>query len=58
MPPLMLELSDKECMRIEAVLMDDDAEEALLFVKEVIKPKVRAKGSTALDTHKSTGVMT
>jgi len=58
MPPLMLELSDQECMRIEAILMDDDTAEALLFVKEVIKPKVRAKGSTALDTHKSTGVMT
>ncbi len=58
MSPLMLELSDKECMRIEAILMDNDAEEALLFVKDVIKPKVRARGSTTLDTHKSTGVMT
>jgi len=58
MSPLILELSDKECMRIEAILMDDDAEEALLFVKEVIKPKIRARGSTALDPRKSTGVMT
>ena len=58
MPLLMLELSDKECMRVEAILMDDDTEEALQFIKEVIKPKIRAKGSTALDPHKSTGVMT
>ena len=58
MNSVILELSQQECMRIEAILMDDDAEEALLFVKEVIRPKIRAKGSTALDSHKSTGVMT
>ena len=58
MAKLVLEFSDEEHMRIEAILMDNDAEEALLFVKDVIKPKVRARGSTTLDTHKSTGVMT
>jgi hypothetical protein len=38
--------------------MDGDADEALRFIKEVIKPKLRAKGSSALDSGKSTGVMT
>ena len=38
--------------------MDDDAKEALLFFKEVIKPRLRAKGSSALDSGKSTGIMT
>ena len=45
-------------MRIEAILMDNDAEEALLFLKEVIKPKIRAKGSREPDARKPTGVMT
>ena len=55
---LVLEFSDEENMRIEAILMDNDAEEALRFFKEVIKPKIRAKGSRELDMGKSTGVMT
>ena len=59
MAKVVLEFSDEDRMRIEAILMDNDAEEALLFVKEVIKPKVRAKGSIELDTTgKPTGVMT
>jgi hypothetical protein len=58
MGKVVLEFSDLEKMRIEAILMDDDGGEALRFFKEVIKPKLRAKGSTALDSTKSTGVMT
>ncbi|MBW1735599.1 MAG: hypothetical protein JRJ09_17635 [Deltaproteobacteria bacterium] len=58
MAPVILELSDQERMRIEAILMDDDAEDALRFIREVIRPKLRAKGSVELDPHKSTGVMT
>ena len=58
MDSVILELSKQEGIRVEAILMDDDAEEALSFIKEVIRPKLRAKGSTALDSHKSTGVMT
>ena len=56
MGSLILEFSDREKMRIESILMDDDAEEALRFFKEVIRPKIRAKGSTALDSRKSTGI--
>lgn len=58
MGKVVIEFSDAEKMRIEAILMDDDADEALRFFKEVIKPKIRAKGSAALDSSKSTGVMT
>lgn len=58
MSAVILELSREEIMRVEAILMDDDAEEALRFIKEVIRPRIRAKGSTALDSHKSTGIMT
>jgi hypothetical protein len=54
----VIELSDQELMRIEAILMDEDRADAFLFLKEVIKPKLRAKGSGALDSGKSTGIMT
>ncbi len=57
MGKVVIEFSDTEKMRIEAILMDADADEALRFFKEVIKPKLRAKGSSALDSSKSTGVM-
>ena len=57
MAKLVLEFSDEEHMRIEAILMDNDADEALRFVKEVLRPKVRAKGSRELDSNKSTGIM-
>ena len=53
----VIELSDQEVMRIEAILMDDDRGDALLFLKQVIKPKLRAKGSSALDATKSTGIL-
>jgi hypothetical protein len=58
MAGLILEFSHEEAMRIEAVLMDNDAEEALRFFREVIKPKVRSKRSNELDMGKSTGIMT
>jgi len=54
----VIEFSDAEIMRIEAILMDDDIDEALRFIKEAIKPKIRAKGCITLDSGKSTGIMT
>lgn len=57
MAKFVLEFSDEDGMWIEAILMDDDAQEALRFMKEVIRPKIRAKGSKELDRGKSTGVM-
>jgi len=58
MANLVLEFSPEETMRIEAILMDNNAEDALRFLKEVIKPKIRSKRSNELDMGKSTGIMT
>ena len=58
MAKAIIELTEQETMRIEAILMDEDRADALLFLKEVIKPKLRAKGSSALDSSKSTGIGT
>ncbi len=58
MANVVLEFSHEEAMRIEAILMDSDAEEALRFLQEVIKPKIRSKRSNELDMGKSTGIMT
>jgi hypothetical protein len=55
---MVLEFSHEEAMRIEAILLDNDAEEALRFFKEVLKPKIRSKRSNELDMGKSTGIMT
>jgi len=55
---IILEFSDEELMRVEAILMDNDAQEALRFLREVIRVKVRSKGSRDLDSGKSTGWMT
>jgi hypothetical protein len=52
----VLDFSDEDRMWIEAILMDD-AQEALRFLKEIIRPKIRAKGSKELDRGKPTGVM-
>jgi hypothetical protein len=58
MAKIVLDFSDEEQMRIEAILMDNDAQEALSFLKKIIKPKIRAKGLKDLDAGKSTGVPT
>ncbi len=53
----IIELSDADLMRLEAILMDSDKDDALRFIKEVIKPILRSKTSSALDRSKSTGIM-
>jgi len=58
MANLVLEFSQEEAMKIEAILMDHDDEEAFRFLKEVVKPKIRSKRSNELDMGKSTGIMT
>jgi len=58
MANVVLEFSHEEAMKIEAILMDNDAEEALRFLKEAIKPKISSKRSNELDMGKSTGIMT
>jgi hypothetical protein len=54
----IIELSEKEAMRLEAILLDADHADALSFLKEVIKPKLRARQTAPLDRNKSTGIMT
>jgi hypothetical protein len=51
-----LSLNEEQLMRLEAIFRDKDKEEALRFLLEVIKPKLRAKGSQSLDLKKGTGI--
>jgi len=55
MEVMTLSFNEEELMRLESVFMDKDKEEALKFLLEVVKPKIRAKGSRALDWKKGTG---
>jgi hypothetical protein len=47
---------EEELKSLQAIFMDKDKEVALRFFLEVIKPRVRAKGSQALDSKKATGI--
>ena len=51
-----LSFNEEELMRLEGIFMDKDKEGALRFLLEVIKPKLRSKGSPALDLKKGTGI--
>lgn len=51
-----LSFNEEELMRLEAIFMDKDKEEALRFLLEVIKPKLRSKGSRTLDLKKGIGM--
>ena len=51
-------LQTQSLIRIEAILMDNDAQKALRFLREVIRVNIKAKGSRDLDAVKSTGLMT
>ncbi len=50
-----ISLSEEELMRLESIFMDKDKEGALQFLLEVIRPKIRARGSRSLDWKKGTG---
>jgi hypothetical protein len=56
MKSVAISLDEREMMRLEAILMDRDEKEALLFLKEVVIAKVREQGSSALDPKKGTGL--
>jgi hypothetical protein len=57
MAGVVIELTPEEAMLVEAILLDGDRDEAYRFVREVIRPKIRAKGSVTLDPAKSTGIL-
>jgi hypothetical protein len=50
-----ISFTEEELMRLESIFMDRDPEQALQFLLQVIKPKIRAKGSRSLDWKKGTG---
>ncbi|MDY6852065.1 MAG: hypothetical protein SV487_08340 [Thermodesulfobacteriota bacterium] len=58
MSNVVIEFSPQELQLVESILMDDDADEALRFIRKVIKTKLRGKTNPALDTGRSTGIMT
>ena len=57
MAKIVIEFSDEDQMRMEAILMDNDAQEALRFLREIIKVKISAKRSRCLDAGKSSGLL-
>jgi hypothetical protein len=38
--PVNLKLSSEELLRLVKILLDEDKEDALFFIKEVLKPQV------------------
>jgi hypothetical protein len=56
MKSVAITLDEKELMRLEAIVMDRDEKDALLFLKEIVIAKVREKGSSVLDPKKGTGL--
>ena len=50
-----ISFTEEELMRLESIFMDRDPEQALQFLLQVVKPKIRAKGSRSLDWKKGTG---
>ena len=56
MKSVTITLEPKEVLRLEAILMDKDKEEALDFLKTVIRAKIQAQGNRGLDSQKGTGI--
>ena len=38
--PVILKLTSEEVLRLKRILLDDDKEEALLFLKQCLKPQL------------------
>ncbi len=38
--PLVIKLTSEEVLRLERILLDDDEQEALLFLKQCLKPQL------------------
>ncbi len=56
MKTVAINLDPKEIMQLEAIILDKNKEEALKFLKTVLRPKIRAQGNRDLDGQKGTGV--
>ena len=42
--PVVMKLSSEEVLRLKRILLDDDQEEALLFLKQCLKPQLDQVG--------------
>ena len=42
--PVILKLTSEEVLRLKRILLDDDKQEALLFLKQCIKPQLDQAG--------------
>jgi len=56
MNAVTITLEPQEIQKLEAIIMDRDKEEALDFLKTVIRTKIRSQGNHGLDSQKGTGV--
>ena len=56
MNAVSITLEPHEIQKLEAIIMDRDKEEALDFLKTVIRTKIRSQGNRGLDSQKGTGV--
>ncbi len=56
MNAVTITLEPQEIQKLEAIIMDRDKEEALDFLKTVIRTKIRSQGNRGLDSQKGTGV--
>lgn len=54
---VVITLEPQEIIRIEAILMDSDKEDALRFIREVIKPKVSEQTKSGHDRDKGFGII-
>jgi len=42
--PVILKLTSEEVLRLKRILLDDDKQEALLFLKQCLKPQLDQAG--------------
>ena len=42
--PVILKLTSEEVLRLKRILLDEDKEEALLFLKQCLKPRLDQAG--------------
>ena len=42
--PVIIKLSSEEVLRLKRILLDDDHQEALLFLKQCLKPQLDQAG--------------
>ena len=53
MHQVVVTLDEKDLLALQAVMLDEDAEGALAFLKERIVPKVPAKGTAPCDSSRN-----